>query len=303
MQQAMPTSAYALALLLSVLWGGNYVAIKVGVTHVPPVGAAGLRFLLGMVAVFSWARFRRSRLGIAEGEWFFILTNTLILFIQISLLNIGTKWTTGANTTVFMSTYPVFVAVAAHFINKGDRLNLRRLIGLGLSLAGIFAVFQDQLRVDFATLFGDTLVLASALLLGFKIAYVKRCLAHITMERLLFYQALFAVPLFAAASLIVEWNGWVESLEAAGPKELTAAALAIAYQGLVIAGFCFLGWTWLLSRYQASRIAAFTFITPLGGLVLSHWMLGDHLGLGLWLGCLLVGGGVTLATTGEDRGQ
>ncbi len=57
----MPHSAYALSLLLAVLWGGNYVAIKVGVTHLPPVGAAGIRFVIGMLAVYGWTRFRRSQ--------------------------------------------------------------------------------------------------------------------------------------------------------------------------------------------------------------------------------------------------
>ena len=68
----------------------------------------------------------------------------------------------------------------------------------------------------------------------------------------------------------------------------------------MIAGFCFMCWTWLLSRYRASKIAAFAFITPLCGLLLSHWVLGDELRAGLWLGALLVASGVTIATTESE---
>jgi drug/metabolite transporter (DMT)-like permease len=85
-----------------------------------------------------------------------------------------------------------------------------------------------------------------------------------------------------------------------GSAGFLAAAISLAYQGIVIAGFCFLSWAWLMSRYQASKLAALAFFTPPCGVLISHWVLGDALGPGLWLGTLLVGAGVAVATA-ESR--
>jgi len=295
----MPAAAYALGLLLAALWGGNYVAVKVGVTHLPPVGAAGLRFVLGMLAVYAWTQVRRSHLRIQKGEWVALLVNAVLLFVQISLMNLGLERTTGANGTVLMSSYPVLVAVAAHLMVPGDQLTLRKACGLGLSLVGILAVFGDELRLSDGTLVGNLIVLSSAALLGTKIAYMKLCLVRVSRDKLLFWQALLSLPMFAVYSLLIEWSAWRHSIETVSQRELLYAFAAIGYQGFVIAGFCFMCWAWLLSHYQASKLATFAFVTPLSGLVLSNLILGDVLSAGLWLGAILVAAGVTIATTGS----
>lgn len=297
----MTATAYALGILLAILWGGNYVAVKVGVTHLPPVGAAGLRFVLGMLAVYAWTLARRSHLRIEKGEWVAVLVNAALLFAQISLMNLGLVRTTGANGTVLMSSYPVLVAVAAHLMVPGDQLTFRKVCGLGLSLVGILAVFGGELRLSDGTLIGNLIVLSSATLLGIKIAYLKLCLVRVSRDKLLFWQALLSLPMFAAYTVLVEWSAWQHSIETVGQAELMYAMAAIGYQGFVIAGFCFMCWAWLLSHYQASKLATFAFLTPLSGLVLSNLILGDVLRAGLWLGALLVAAGVTIATT-ESRG-
>ena len=73
-----------------------------------------------------------------------------------------------------------------------------------------------------------------------------------------------------------------------------SAALALLYQGGVIAGFCFLAWTAILERYSASKLVVLFFATPLSGVLFSHLILGDELTISLLGGAALVAGGIYL---------
>jgi drug/metabolite transporter (DMT)-like permease len=223
--------------------------------------------------------------------------NACLLFVQISLLNLGARRTTGANATVLMSVYPVPLALGAHFMIPGDRLTLRRLGGFALSLLGIVAVFAHDLSLSAANWVGNLIVVSSAILLGLKEVYMKRCLVTVSRDKLVFWQALLSLPLFGAYTILAEGPDWHQCLSRAEGNNLFAAAVAIGYQGVIVVGFCFMSWAWLLARYQASKLAALTFFTPLCGMLFSHWMLGDALGPGLWLGAALVAAGVTIGAT------
>ena len=48
----------ALALLLAFLWGGNSLAIKIGLQDFPPMALAFLRFVIGLIVIGGWALYR-----------------------------------------------------------------------------------------------------------------------------------------------------------------------------------------------------------------------------------------------------
>ncbi|MDP6778829.1 MAG: DMT family transporter, partial [Candidatus Latescibacteria bacterium] len=76
--------------------------------------------------------------------------------------------------------------------------------------------------------------------------------------------------------------------------QITAAVL---YQGLVIAGFCFIVATSLLRRYRASRLGVFGFITPVFGVLLSNLLLGEGVSAGLLVSVVLVGAGIAIVNS------
>ncbi|MDE2817205.1 MAG: EamA family transporter, partial [Chloroflexota bacterium] len=62
-------SIIALVLLLALLWGGNSVAIKIGLQDIPPLALAGFRFIIGLIAVTGWALWQRVRIRMEPGEF------------------------------------------------------------------------------------------------------------------------------------------------------------------------------------------------------------------------------------------
>ena len=287
--------AASIALLAALLWGGNAVFIKMGLQGVPPMASAVIRFVLGTAVVLSVVLVTGISLRLRRDQWPGMALLTLIFFSQISLLHIGTDYTTASRSTVMICAHPIFVAVGAHFFVPGDRLNGGRLLGLVLAFAGIVLVFGDALTLQ-ASLYGDALVLASAVLLGMRQVVLKRLVQDLGPYPVLFWQAVPTLPVFALLSLWFErdatyvWSGPVIG--------------ALLYQGLVVAGLCFIIWVSLMRRHSASRLGAFSFATPICGVLLSAWLLDEELTGMLLVSVALVAVGITVANraAADDRG-
>ncbi|NKB68759.1 MAG: EamA family transporter [Candidatus Latescibacteria bacterium] len=265
--------AGALALLAALLWGGNSVSIKLGLDGVPPAAMAGLRFLLGLIVVGGAALYWGIGVRIPRRQWAGLGGLAVLFIAQILTLNIGTDFTSGSRSTIAISTYPFFTALAAHLFIPGDRLSPGKVAGMLLAFAGVLLLFAEGLFSDAGGLLGDAIVLASAVMLGLRQIVLKRLVQGLHTFQVLFWQAALSLPVFALISLLSEADQpytWTWSVTA-----------AVLYQGLVVAGFCFILWVSLLQRYSASRLGVVGFATPVLGVLLSALLLGDPLTWGL----------------------
>lgn len=277
--------------MTAILWGGNSVAIKMALSGVPPIFLAGLRFLLGGLFVAGWALITRSQLRLAPCELPKILKLIVLFVTQIYLLNAGTDHTLAGRSTVLISAYPFFTTLFAHLYIEGDRASRSRFVGMVLSFSAVIVIFGESFatsRMDY--LLGDCMVLASAGLLGARQVYTKRLAQDIPPTKLLVWQSFTSLPIFFGASLLLE----------TGPRITLSpfVTFGIFYQGVVVAGFCFLIMTSLLRKYQASRIGVFGFITPIFGVALSGLLLNETMSPALLGSVLLVGIGIVIANKG-----
>jgi drug/metabolite transporter (DMT)-like permease len=285
----LPTILFVLALAL--LWGGNVVAIKISLAGIPPFAAAGIRFALALSLIALWARIRGVPLRPRTGELLPLLLVGVVFTLQIVALNWGTRLTLASRATVMLHAYPVFVALLAHFLVPGDRLNWRKLAGTAGAFAGIVVVFWEKLSAGpGASTAGDLLCLGSGFLLGLSTVLIKLSLRHIEAPRLLVWEMATGVPLFFILSAV---------LEAGSPYVFGPAVVAaLLYQSVVIACFCFLAWLAVLKVHAVSRVSAYFFTTPLWGVLASYLLLGEPPTLGLAVGAALVALGIVLVNRG-----
>ena len=275
-----------LSLLLAFLWGGNSPSIKVGLEDFPPMALAFFRFVIGLVVVGGWALFRRVSLGLQRGELLRLLLLTAIFILQIICLNTGTKYTTASRSTIFINVYPFFTALFAHFWIPGERLSIPKTLGIIVAFSGVFITVAPNLGEGETSILGDILVLVSGCFLGLRVVVTKLLVQAIHPYRLLVWYLSLSLPCYAAMNLI-----W----ERGEPMQLTlSSAVALLYQGGVIAGYCFLAWTSILERYSASKLVVLFFATPLSGVFFSYLVLGDELTFHLLVGAVLVAGGIYL---------
>ena len=277
----------AFALSLAVLWGGNSVSIKIALQGVPPLALAGFRFLLALMAVTAWSISQRVTIRLKRGELGPLLLLGIAFVLQIITLNVGTLFTSAARSTIMINFFPFFTALFAHYWVPGDRLSIMKITGIGLAFCGIFVTFAPAFQLGaHSYLVGDLIVLISASLLGLRTVVTKRLIQSIHPYRLLIWLMVFSLPCFFGSSLI---------LEDQTNYEFSLVVIAsILYQGLVVAGVCFVGWTSILKKHSPSKLVVLSFATPISGIIFSHLLMGDELGFSLIAGAVLVALGIYL---------
>ena len=295
-KQFIPIRITLLVLLLAALWGGNFVAIKIGLQGLAPFAAAGVRFSIALPLIIVWARANRISLKPKAREYLPLLLLGLLFTIQIACLNLGTRLTQAGRATVMVNISPVCVAVLAHFIVPGDRLTRRKVIGLFLAFAGILIVFGNSFFIGRGGyILGDILTLSSGFLLGLLVVFLNRLAQYIDPPRLLMSEMIVGIVLFFLFSFLFERDS--------GYYFPLAVVLALLYQGAVVGGFCFIAWISVLKEYSPSRLTVLFFTRPLWGVILSHFVLGEPLTLGLGIGTLVVALGIYLVLRREKAAK
>lgn len=288
--QPLTTATAALGLFVSMLWGGNVIALKFGLDTFPPIWSAFWRFLSGSIAVLLWARYKGVPVWPGRDDWRGVVWLGVFFTTQIACLNVGVGWTSAAFAVVLLNSHPIFTNLQGHFVASEDKLNPKRSLGLALAFAGICWVAAGKPSVSNAPHpgWGNVLMIISANLLALRVIFTRRMVQSTHPVRPVLWQMVFSLPFF----LIAAW--WLE------PPTLQAVAwepvAAILYQGVVIAGFCFMAWTSMLRKHSASTLSVFAFSVPFFGVFMSFWVLGEEIPAQLVLGALLVSIGIIIVT-------
>jgi len=288
--QPLTAATAVLALFVSMLWGGNLVALKYGLATFPPFWSAFWRMAAACVAVVVWTKLRGIRIAPKPGEWGPFALLGLMFAAQICCLNIGANWTSAAYAVVLLNAHPVFTNLYAHFIDSEDKLTPRRIFGLALAFSGIAYVALGKPDAALAPhpSWGNPLMIVSANLLAIRVIYTRRLVQAADPERPVIWQMLWSLPLFL---------GLAFTLERPTLQAVTWAPIAaILYQGVLIAGFCFVVWTTLLRKHSAANLSMFGFSVPIFGVALSAAVFGETVQLHLLAGVVLVTLGILIVT-------
>jgi drug/metabolite transporter (DMT)-like permease len=283
--------ATSLTVLLCAIWGAAFVAIKIGLLDMPPLGSGALRFGLTSLVLLAWARYQQVRLRHGRSEVKALVVLAVMFFYTNAVAYVGTSLTTSGRATVFFFTQPIFLALLAPYFLPGDRLTLRKGLGLGLALYGLIALFFGELgRGVTSTLVGDILILSASLITAASSIIVKRTAGRIHPVALIFWQSWASWPLLA----LLSWG--FESNQA---FVLSGRAIAsILYLGVISAAFGFVAFAWLIQRNAATRVTALTFLTPVFGVSYSWLLLNETLDVTQLLGVVGVCLGVYVVSSG-----
>jgi drug/metabolite transporter (DMT)-like permease len=292
----IPTKGMLLLVVVSFLWGGNIVSIKISNEGIPPLLAATVRSLMAAAIVWAYARTRAEDALMHGSDFKHGLVLGLLFAADFVLLYLGPSYTDASRAVIFLYIQPFLVAVGAHFLIPGDALTASKAIGLALAFAGLVAVFGSHSRglgPDYWI--GDLFEMGAASAWAFTTIYIKKFVGKrpINHYQTLFAQLFYSVPFMLACWLLLEYGKPVT-------PTVTAVA-ALAYQTIVIAGFSYILWFWMIHNFPVSKLAAFTFLAPLFGVVLSGLILGEALPLLLWIGLVLVASGIYMVNRPSSR--
>lgn len=284
----LDAGAVALMVALCAAWGLQQVVVKVTNPHISPLLQAGIRSIGATVLVWLWARYRSIPLFNRDGSLFPGLVAATFFAGEFALLYLGLSYTTASRGVLFLYTAPFIVAIGAHLLLPGERLGRLQWAGLLCAFAGIATAFADGLRLPtYRELIGDLMVFVAAIFWGATTLVIRTStLSHVSPSKTLFYQLAGSAVLLPAAS-------WL--MDEPGVTSLSAAVLgSLAFQIVAVAFVSYLAWFWLVAHYPAARLAAFSFLTPLFGMVAGGMLLGERITPALALAMALVASGIYL---------
>jgi drug/metabolite transporter (DMT)-like permease len=292
--RALTPGAVALMLMLCLSWGFNQIAVKLVLPDVPPMLQALIRSVgaLPVLLVTGWLRgvkfFER------DGTLWPGLSAGIIFGIEFVLIYRGLLLTPASRAVVFLYAAPFFVAMGSYLF-LGERLRASQWGGLALSFAGVaLAIGVPQPNVDADVLLGDLLIVAGGALWATTTLIVKAtALIKAPAEKGLGYQVALSIPILSFAA-------WFTG-ERITHVPSTLSLSLLAYQSFWVVGLTFALWLAMVKTYSASKLSAFTFITPLFGVVASYFILHDTLTLAFGAAALLVIAGLYLVNRPDPK--
>lgn len=291
--QSRPLDALAIAgaTLCCALWGGNAVAVRSVVGDIPPLGLAGIRFIISL-PIIAWITSRTSsKFRIHRDFWWVVPIHGLFLAAQVSSFNWGTSHGQAGRSSVFINVHPLVVTPLSVWL-LGERIGWRAILGLVSAFSGVIVLVAGRLMAG-GDPKADIIVFCSGCLFGVQSIAQKITYRKVAPTPLLFWQTPFAIAYCLCASAIFESElDWTFTRQ---------AWLAIGYQGVAVSGVCFSIWSMLLGRYEAARLAPLGFMTPLFGISLGTLIHSEPVTPSLILGACMVGVGVYLTAADKRK--
>jgi len=221
-------------------------------------------------------RDRTLRAGVAAG---------VLFAAEFACIFVGLQFTTASRMVVFLYLSPFVVALGMPMVARGERLAASQWAGLAAAFAGVAWAFAEGFtpaaQAGPRQWLGDALGIAAALLWGATTLVIRATrLSSAAAEKTLLYQlAVSGLLLGLAAELSGE--PWPTA-----PGALSVASLG--FQTVVVTFASYLTWFWLVRHYAATRVAAFTLLTPVAGLAAGVVLLSEPLTLRLGIALVAV---------------
>jgi len=272
------------------LWGLNQVAAKAALPEIGALWQAALRSTGAAALLWLWARARGISLFDRDGTLPGGLLAGALFAAEFFCIFVGLQFTTASRMVVFIYTSPFVVALGMPLISRAERLHAVQAIGLVLAFAGVASAFSEGFSQPAAgpqQWIGDALGILAGILWGATTLAIRATkLTHASAEKTLFYQlAVSALLLLAGAA-------------ATAPPPLHALSPlawgSLAFQVVVVSFASYLVWFWLIRHYPATRIASFTMLTPVFGLILGALLLAEPITARLLIALATVAAGILL---------
>jgi drug/metabolite transporter (DMT)-like permease len=292
----MPGRARLALLTAAFLWAVSFVAVKVALDEVPPLVVVTVRLLIASVCFLPWVMSTGGIRGLGGAGRLGRLL--LLSFFGINLhyvsQTIGLQYTTATNGSVYTTTGPVTILLLSAAV-LGERITLRKALGVAVALAGVLVVmgWQTLSSFELGNIKGDLLILASIVMWGLFTVFGKKVTDELGALRVTAW-----VTILGAITMIP--LGWYEAWATGfSPAETSLDAwIAIAFLGIACSFLATLLYFVALGLSESQKVGVYLYAIPPMTAVVAALYLGEVITANLVVGAVLVIGGVALTERG-----
>jgi drug/metabolite transporter (DMT)-like permease len=277
-----------LLLLMVLVWGTNFSAIKYALRDFPETSFNAMRLSLAsvvfLIAIAAQAPRNRSLTWAEWGRVIFLGIVGTVLYQMLFLA--GVARTSVANSALIFGCTPVVVAIMASVAGH-ERLTATRWAGAALSFAGIYAIVGHRASLSAATLVGDALIFIAMLCWSLYSVVAQPLLQRhsplvITGWGMAVGTAFYLM--FAARSLVA--TDWAAISAVSWMLMASSSLLALA--------FAYMVWYTAVQKIGSSRTAVYSNLTPIVAMIVAAAWLGEQISGVQLLGTALILGGLAI---------
>jgi len=292
-----PLRAILAWVAICIIWGTTYLAIRIGVSELPPMLFAGFRWIIASIILISVLRVSGKQLPVKSDLIHLAIVGIALLGFGNGLVVIAEQRLPSGLTALLITTLPFWMVSFESLLKKGPKLNYLIIIGLILGLVGVTTIFG----VDFSTWLNSKNILGVLALMGSVIAW---SLGSIYSK----YHKVSVHPLMGAGvqmliaglaqtivgSLLGEFNRF---------HFTQTGILAMGYLIVVGAIIGYASYIYAISALPLSFVSTYAYINPVIALVLGWYVLNEELSINLIFAVILIFSGVILVRKGSFLAQ
>ncbi len=287
----MPLYAILAAILVQLVWGGNYSASKFALMEFPPLLMIALRFILLslILAPFmprhGWPGLRRMR------DYAIIGFTTLVFHFSTLLFALHMGLNVTSSILAVQLGVP-FSCILSTYLFK-DYLGPWRSAGLAVAFIGVLLVAVTPNVYEH----WDAFLIAIVSAFGWSVGnlYLK-IMTPSKVVPLLFWPGLMALAMMAVLSLIFESNQW-HYVEQASWRAWASIAYSAVFSSIVGYGL----WNWLMTRYPVNQVVPYSLLLPIAGISGGVVFFGDPFNWHILVGAALTISGVGIIAFRRPR--
>ncbi|MFW0789497.1 EamA family transporter [Gordonia sp. CPCC 205333] len=250
-----------LGLTVVVLWGLNFIAIRLGLDHFPPFLLGALRFTVMAIPVILFVKFPQVRM-----RWFLLyglgfgVAQFAFLFLA---MNLGMP--TGLASLVLQSSAPFTVLLGLVFLR--ERMSATQLAGIAVAVGGMAVIAVDRMNNGAAAALVPVLLTLLAGL-GWAFGNIGGRLAQPSnaLSMVLWMSVIPPLPMLAMSLLVdgpdADFRSLTTLFTHTGLLALAGLAYIVILGTVVGSGL----WSYLLTKYPASRVAPLSLLVPIVGI-------------------------------------
>ena len=290
----------AMYLALCAVWGSTWLAIKIGLSDLPPLRFAGFRMGLAcvLVAPFALAAWRRGRRPGASEKRGIAWNGFLQIGVQYACIFTAEQWIESGLAALLFATFPIWVGVFGHFLLPDEPLTRKTVASAVLGLAGVAVIESQALARIFSAdtrpmLAGGALMLLAALVAAYANILNKKNLGGVAPIHNVFGQTLVGSAMLIALAAVVERGA---------PARWTPVATgALVYLALLGTALPFAGLFWLIPRVPVAVIGTIPVVDTVIAVALGNIVLGEKFSIRVLFGGALICAAVLLVAAGEKK--
>lgn len=257
-------AAYIALAALALLWGYNWVVMKIAVQYAPPIEFAALRLLLGAALLFG-VLFALRKPVRPQRPWQFFWIGVFQSGAFIALATWAVVISGAGKVAVLSYTMPLWVALAGWPL-LGERLHAGQIAALAIAIAGIILIID--IHGAHASLLADVLALLGGMAWATGVIISKRLqregtvdVLNLTTWQMLFGGIVVAIAAVAVPEHATHWTG--------------IYAGALAYNVILASALAYVLWMFVLQHLPARDASMGTLANPIIGIVAAWLQLGE----------------------------